>query len=124
MNATFFIGLRIVFGVFLIIFGSNKFFHFMPAGQMSEAAMNYFSALMSTNTINIIALVEIVAGISLLINKFASLMMLILFIISINAILFHAFLEPSSIGFALVLLLLNITMLYAYKDRYKDILRP
>jgi hypothetical protein len=123
MNSTFFIALRFVFGIFLIVFGANKFFHFMPAGQMSEAAMNYFSALMSTNTITIIAIVEILAGLSLLVNKFGALMMLILFIISINAILFHAFLEPGSIGGAAVLLILNIVMLYAYKDRYKDILR-
>lgn len=124
MNQAFFLALRIVFGIFLITFGANKFFHFLPMAQMSEAAMNYFSALMSTNTLNIVALVEILAGISLLINKFGALMMIILLIVSINAILFHAFLEPSSIGAAAVLLLLNITTLYAYKDRYKEILRP
>ncbi|WP_229797138.1 hypothetical protein [Arenibacter certesii] len=50
MNATFFIGLRIDFGLFLIGFGANKFLHFMPAWEMSEAAMNYFSALVGTNT--------------------------------------------------------------------------
>ncbi|WP_086476668.1 MULTISPECIES: DoxX family membrane protein [Arenibacter] len=124
MNSTFFIGLRIVFGLFLIVFGANKFLHFMPAGEMSEAAMNYFSALMSTNTLYIVAIVEILAGVSLLLDKFAPLMMLILMIISVNAMLFHAFLEPSSIGGALVLIILNIVMLYAYKERYKDILRP
>ncbi|MDX1365311.1 DoxX family membrane protein [Arenibacter latericius] len=124
MNSTFFIGLRIVFGLFLIIFGANKFLHFMPAGEMSEAAMNYFSALMSTNTLYIVAIVEILAGVSLLLNKFAPLMMLILMIISVNAVLFHAFLEPGSIGGAIVLIILNIVMLYAYKARYKEIIRP
>lgn len=124
MNPTFFLAFRIVFGLFLIVFGTNKFLHFMPAAQMSEAAMNYFSALMSTNTLNVVAIVEILAGISLLVNKFGALMMIILMIISINAMLFHAFLEPSSIWGAVVLLLFNMVMLYSYKDRYKDILRP
>ncbi len=124
MNPKVFMVLRIAFGLFLIVFGSNKLIHFMPMGQMSEAAMNYFSALMSTNTLNMVALVEIVAGISLLANKFGALMMIILMTISVNAILFNAFLEPTSIGPALILLLLNIVMLYFYKDRYKDILRP
>ncbi len=96
----------------------------MPAGEMSEAAMNYFSALMSTNTLYIVAIVEILAGVSLLLNKFAPLMMLILMIISVNAVLFHAFLEPGSIGGAIVLIILNIVMLYAYKARYKEIIRP
>ncbi|SDM75486.1 DoxX family membrane protein [Kriegella aquimaris] len=124
MNPSFSLAIRIVFGVFLIVMGANKFFHFMPAAQMSEAAMNYFSALMSTNTLNIVAIVEILAGVSLLINKFGALMMIILMIISINALLFHAFLEPGSIWGAVVLLLFNIVMLYSYKDRYTDILRP
>ncbi|GBF20511.1 DoxX protein [Arenibacter algicola] len=124
MNSTFFIALRFVFGIFLIVFGTNKFLHFMPAGQMSEAAMNYFSALTSTNTLYVVAIVEILSGLSLLTNKFGALMMIILMTVSINALLFNAFLEPGSIGLTLVLLILNIVMLYAYKERYKDILRP
>ncbi|MBU2903391.1 MULTISPECIES: DoxX family membrane protein [Arenibacter] len=124
MNSTFFIALRFVFGIFLIVFGANKFLHFMPAGQMSEAAMNYFSALMSTNTLYVVAIVEILSGLSLLTNKFGALMMIILMTVSVNALLFNAFLEPGSIGLTLVLLVLNIVMLYAYKERYKDILRP
>lgn len=124
MNTTIFMILRIIFGIFLIFFGANKFFHFMDMGEMSEAAMNYYSALMSTKTFNVVAIVEIIAGISLLVNKFGPLMMIILMIISINAVLFHAFLEPGSIWGALILLGLNVIMLFAYKDRYKDILRP
>ena len=123
MNSKVFLVLRIIFGIFLITFGSNKVLHFMPMGEMSEAAMSYFSAMMSTKTLWIVAIVEILAGLSLLINKYGALMMIILFVVSINAVLFHAFLEPGSIGGALVLLILNIVMLYAYKDRYKDILR-
>lgn len=95
----------------------------MPAGQMSEAAMNYFSALTSTNTLYVVAIVEILSGLSLLANKFGALMMIILMTVSVNALLFNAFLEPGSIGLTLVLLILNVVMLYAYKDRYKDILR-
>ena len=55
-------------------------------------------------------------------NKYAALMMLILMSISINAVLFHATLEPGSIPGAIILLVLNVVMLYAYKDKYKDLL--
>ncbi len=122
MNAKVLLVLRIVFGLFLITFGLNKFLQFMPMGEMGEAAGNYFGALMSTKTLMLVAVVEIAAGLSLLLNKYAALMMLILMSVSINAVLFHATLEPGSIPGALVLLVLNVVMLYAYKEKYKDLL--
>ena len=70
----------------------------------------------------LVAIVEIAAGLALLLNKYASLMMLILMSISVNAVLYHATLDPASIGMALALLILNIIMLYAYKDHYKSLL--
>ncbi len=124
MKSKIFMTLRIVFGLFLLAVGFDKFFHFMPMGQMSAAAMDYFSALMSTNTLDVVAVIEIIAGISLLLNKYGALMMLVLLTVSVNTILFHAFLEPGSILRALALLVLNVVMLYNYKDRYESLLRP
>ena len=123
MNAKVLLVLRIVFGLFLITFGLNKFLNFMPMGEMGEAATSFFGALMSTKTLMLVAIVEIAAGLSLLLNKYAALMMLILMSVSINAVLFHATLEPGSIPGAIVLLVLNIVMLVGYKDKYKDLLK-
>lgn len=123
MNSKVFLILRIIFALFLLTFGANKFLQFMPTGEMPEAAGNYFGALTSTKTVTLVAIVEILAGLSLLLNKYAALMMLILMSVSVNAVLFHAMLAPDSIPGALVLLILNIVMLYAYKDKYKDLLK-
>ena len=122
MNSKVLLALRIVFGLFLVTFGLNKFLDFMPPMEMGEAAGSYFGALMSTKTMMLVAIVEILAGLSLLLNKYAALMMLILMSVSVNAVLFHATLEPSTIPPALVLLVLNIVMLFAYRDKYKDLL--
>ena len=114
---------RIIFGILLVIFGANKFLNFMPAAQeMPEAVMNYMTALMSTKTLELVGIVEVVAGLSFIFNKYGALMAIILMSVSINAVLFHAFLGPSDIMGALILLVLNIVMLYAYKDKYKDLL--
>ncbi len=123
MNAKIFLVLRIVFGIFLLTFGANKFLQFMPMGEMSESAGAYFGALMSAKTLPIVAVVEILTGLALLLNKYAALMLLILMSVSVNAVLFHATLDPGNIGGAAVLLILNIAMLYHYKDRYRDILK-
>lgn len=114
---------RIIFGILLVIFGANKFLNFMPAPEeMPEAVINYMTALMSTKTIQLVGVVEVVAGLSFIFNKYGALMAIILMSVSINAVLFHLFLGPTDIMGALILLVLNIVMLYAYRDKYKDLL--
>ncbi len=122
MNSKVFMVLRILLGLFVLVFGLNKFFHFIPMEEMGEAAGNYFTALSATKTITVVAIVEIVAGLALIFNKYGALLTLILMSISVNAVLFHATLEPGSIAGALVLLILNLAVLYGYKDKYKDLL--
>lgn len=115
--------IRIIFGVLIVIFGSNKFLNFMPAPEeMPEAVMNYMTALMSTKTLQLVGAVEVIAGLSFIFNKYGALMAIILMSVSINAVLFHMFLGPADIMGALILLILNIVMLYVYRDKYKDLL--
>ncbi|MBO6830154.1 MULTISPECIES: DoxX family membrane protein [unclassified Flagellimonas] len=124
MNSKVFLGIRILLGLFVLIFGLNKFLNFIPAGgEMSEPAMNYFGGLSSTYTIQLVAIVEILAGLALIFNKYGALMALVLMSVSVNAVLFHATLDIGNIGPALGLLILNILVLVGYKDRYKDLLR-
>ena len=125
MNSKVFMVVRILLGLFVLVFGLNKFFHFMPMdnSSMSEAAMGYMGGLASTKTVYLVALVEILAGLSFLLNKYGALMALILMSVSVNAVLFHAILEPGSIYGALFLLILNIVVLIGYKDHYKDLLK-
>lgn len=123
MNSKVFLVVRILLGLFVLTFGLNKFLHFIPFGEMPEAAMSYFGALSSTQTLNLVAVVEILSGLALILNKYGSLMALILMSVSVNAVLFHAALAPDGIGPAVGLLVLNIAAIFGYKDRYKDILR-
>ena len=106
MNSKVFMVLRIVFGLMLLVFGLNKFFNFMdPPPGVSADAGAYFWALLNSKAIYLVAVVEIVTGLSMLINKCGALMSLILMSVSVNAILFHAVLDPGNILLAIVLLI-------------------
>ena len=94
----------------------------MPMPELSADAGAYFGALSNSKTIILVALVEIVAGLALIFNKYGALLTLILMSVSINAVLFHTVLDPGGIGGALVLLILNIAVLFGYKDKYKTLL--
>jgi len=123
MNSKVFMVLRILLGLFVLVFGLNKFLEFLPAPEgMSEDAMTYFGALVNSKTMALVAIVEIVAGLSLILNKFGALLALILMSVSVNAVLFHAVLDPGNIVPALALLVLNIGVLLGYKDQYKALL--
>ena len=94
----------------------------MPMPELSADAGAYFGALSNSKTLMLVAFVEIVAGLALIFNKYSALLALILMSVSINAVLFHAVLDPGGIGGALVLLILNIVVLFGYKDKYKTLL--
>ena len=123
MNSKVFMILRILLGLFVLIFGANKFLNFLPPPEMGEAAGAYFGALVSTHTLTLVAIIEILAGLALIFNKFGALMSVILMSVSVNAVLFHATLDPGGIGGAAVLIILNIAVLIGYKDKYQEMLR-
>ena len=123
MNSKLTLALRIFFSVFLLFFGFDHFFNYIPFPEMAPQANAYFANLLSTYAMQLVGIVEITAGLAFLFNKFAALMALILMSVSINAVLFHLFLDPQKIYGALVLLILNIIFLYQYKDKYAALLK-
>ncbi|MBN4047018.1 DoxX family membrane protein [bacterium AH-315-P13] len=124
MNSKVFMVLRIVLGLFVLVFGANKLYPggFIPMEAPTGDPLAYFMALGSAKTLTLVAIVEVVAGLSLLLNKYGALMSVILMSVSVNAVLFHVTLDSANIMGALVLLILNIAVLYGYKDKYKGLL--
>jgi len=124
MYRKLFIGIRIFFGIFLLVFGFDHFFNYLPFPQMSPEANAYFAALLSTGVMQIVGLIEILAGIAFLVNRFGAIMSLFLMSVSVNAVLFHISLDPDKIIIALLLLALNVLMLFYYKNQFKQLLKP
>ncbi len=124
MNSKVFMVLRIVLGLFVLVFGANKLYPggFIPMEAPTGNPLAYFMALGSAKTLTLVAIVEVVAGLTFLLNKYGALMAIILMSVSVNAVLFHLSLDPGGIGGAAVLLVLNIAILYGFKDKYKDLL--
>ncbi|PIF00777.1 MAG: DoxX family protein [Maribacter sp.] len=124
MNPQVFMALRILFGLFVLAFGLNKFYSFIPMDNsaMSEAAMGYMGSMASSRTMFLVGVVEVLAGLAFLLNKYGALMALILMSVSINAVLFHITLAPSTIIGSLILLILNIAMLIGYRNKYRNLL--
>ena len=123
MNSKVTLVLRILLGLMMLIFGLNKFLQFMPMPELPEAAGKFMGALMESGYLmQLVAIVEIVAGVLLLVGKYVPLALVILFPVMLNALLFHVFLDPAGSAGAAVAVILNVVLFFAYKDRYSSIL--
>lgn len=114
---------RVLLGIMLVVFGLNKFLMFMPMEPANENAAKVFGALMMMNVLPVVALIEIVAGILLLINKQVPVTLLVLAPVAFNATLFHASLDISGIGGSVLFILLTIVLIIANKDKYATIFK-
>jgi putative oxidoreductase len=115
--------IRVLLALILIIFGLNKFLNFMPLPPMPEAAQAFMGALIETGYLMVIvAIVEIIAGIFLLFNRYSAFMLILIFPILLNALLFHLFLDLKGIGGALLTISLTIFLMVKAFDSYKILL--
>ena len=114
---------RILLAVILLTFGLNKILNFMPFPPMPEEAQTFMSALVESGYIMyVVAIIEIISGIFLLIDKFSSFWIIVIFPILLNAFLFHLFLDIAGIAGALFAISLNVYLMIKYFNDYKGLI--
>lgn len=119
MNAKVTMGIRILFGVFLLVFGLNKFIGFMQFPEIPGDGGTLMGIYMSSGFMTIIGVLEIVCGVLLLVGKFVPLALTIASAIMLNAFLFHALHDPKNLAGAILGCILSIILVYAYRDGFK-----
>lgn len=65
---------------------------------------------------------ELLCALAFLFGRFVPLATVVIFPIILNILLFHAFLEPSGLPIAVLLMLGDLFLAYYYRDKYKGIL--
>ncbi|CAI6150522.1 MAG: hypothetical protein SPLUMA2_SPLUMAMAG2_00543 [uncultured Sulfurimonas sp.] len=119
-----FLGIQVVAGLMLVVFGLNKFVDFIPMAAPAPEMGIYMSALFTTGFIfPLIAVIEIVSGLAFISNKFASFMVLIMAPVMVNAFLAHLLLDPTRIGGTAFISFALIIIMIRNKDRYKEIFK-
>jgi len=114
---------RSLLGLVYLVFGLNFFLHFIPtpppgkdaagALQIGLFGTGYFFQYMKV--------IEVISGLFLLINKYTAFFVLIIFPITLNIFLFHAFLEPAGVPMGGAMILINLFLGYAYRKYYASI---
>lgn len=122
MNSMFTKIVRILLGIMLVIFGANKFLHFIPMEAPTGSAGEFMNSLGATGYIfPVVGVLEVLIGIMLLIKKWIAFALILLAPISINILLFHLFLDIPGIGGALLIAILNGILIYKHWMQYKPL---
>ena len=115
---------RIVLGLIFFVFGLNGFFHFIPVPPpATEAAGAYMGGLAGSGYFfPLLKIVETVAGALLLAGLYVPLSLVLLAPIVVNILLYHVFLDSGNLVLAIVILILEIFLAWAYRDSWKGVL--
>ncbi len=122
MNSNFTTILRLILALVLLVFGSNKFFGFIPAPELSPDAASFMSSLTATGyVLYFLGILEIWIGLLLLFKKWVPFALLVLVPISANILLFHIFLDLPDIIQAIVVAGLNAILVAKYWKAYRPL---
>ena len=94
-----------------------------PSTPMPEGAVAFAGALMKTGYLfPLIMGTQVIVGALLLSNRFVPLALTLIAPIVVNIFAFHAFLAPSGVGLAAVVLALEVYLAWAYRKAYRPML--
>lgn len=115
---------RILLGLVFFVFGLDGFLHFVPqpTEPPSEAAMALAMAMIKSGYMfPLIKGTEVAVGALLLANRFVALALVVLAPVVVNIFAFHAFLAPSGLVLACVIVALVIGLAWAHRDAYRPL---
>ncbi len=122
MNAKVVMGIRILFGIFCLVFGLNKFLHFLAFPEIPGDGGTLMGIYATSGFLKLIGVLEVLGGLALILNKFVPLALTIMLAIMFNAAVFHLLHDQANIMGALLGLVLGLILVYANKSSFKDLL--
>jgi hypothetical protein len=119
---TFSRGLRVLLGLFLIVYALNQFLHFLPTsyGEMPENTRHFIDAV--AMYLPYLYIFEILIGLFLVFNKWSSFILIVLFPLTVSFLIFNLTNNDfSKIWAAVVVALLNVYLIFDNKKIYKPL---
>jgi putative oxidoreductase len=116
---------RILLGLIFVFFGSNGFLHFLPMPPLPQGVTGeYLHAFFASGYVYVISGFQVAGGLLLLIGRFVPLGLTILAAIIVNIWTFHLLMAPGGLPPAVVVTILELFLVWSYRDRFAGILRP
>jgi putative oxidoreductase len=111
---------RILLGLVFLVFGSNNFFHFMPNQPIPGDAGVLAGVLFRHGWFTFHGLLEVIAGILLLVGRYVPVALVLLGPILVNILMFHLTLAAGILP-GLICTVLEVFLIYAYWPAFEGI---
>jgi hypothetical protein len=113
----------IVLGAFLVLYAANQFLHFLPSGygKMPDFTRDYLDAVLPF--LPALYIFEILLGLAFITNKWVPFLVIVLAPLSVNFLIFNLANGDWNILSAAFVALLNLVLIYQYRDRYKPLFK-
>jgi uncharacterized membrane protein YphA (DoxX/SURF4 family) len=118
---------RILLGLIFVFFGSNGLLHFLPMPPLPQGvAGEYLHSFFASGYVYVVSAFQVIAGLLLLIGRFVPFGLTILAAIIVNIWTFHLLMAPEPAGMvpAVVVSVLELFLLWRYRDAFAGIARP
>src|ERR1051326_1379446 len=116
---------RVLLGLIFVVFGSNAFLHFLPMPPLPKGVTGeYLHSFFASGYVYAIGGLQVIGGLLLLIGRFVPLGLTILGAIIVNNFLFHILTSPEGIGTGVIVAVMELFLVWRYRDAFKGILSP
>jgi putative oxidoreductase len=116
---------RILLGLVFVVFGSNFFLHFIPQPPPPPGlAGDYVKVFAASGYMYVVGILQLLSGLLLLIGRFVPLALTVLAAMIFNILVFHVLMAPEGLPIAIVVAVLDVFLIWSYRDRFAGILRP
>jgi hypothetical protein len=115
---------RLLLGLIFFIFGLNSILPFLHVPLPSGDALTWFGIMAAHGWISFVGVIMIVAGLLLLVGRFIPLALTLLAPVIVNILLYHALLWPHGFIPAIVVTVLEVTLLIANYRSFAPLLVP
>jgi putative oxidoreductase len=116
--------IRYLFGVAMTFFGISNLFQLLPPHQFPGEAGRLMLAFADSGYIlQAVGITQLLLGIALLVNRFIPLALLLFAPVVVNVMLFHLFLDTSSILMAMPVIGITIFLFIYHKAQFSALLK-
>lgn len=113
---------RLLLGLLFLVFGLNGFLNFLSMGpQPSGLAGEFMGALFQSHYYWVVAVLQIIGGVLLLVNRYVPLALVLLGPVIVNILLYHIFLTPVGFPLAIVATILWFIVFYSYRQYFSGL---
>ena len=116
--------IRVLLGAMYLFASVSYFLKLMPEGQQMSADQTTFMAgvMVTGYLMPLIKITELIGGTLLIFGRTAPLAAIIVFPVTLNIFLYHAYLGPKELPMVSVMLLFNLFLFFAYRAKYLPII--